>query len=161
MAAGSSIMPGKVNPIIPEVVNQIAFIVIGNDVTVSFAAEGGQLQLNAFEPVIARCLFQNLTYLASGCRTLREKCVMGIVANRDHLREQVETSAGVATALNPWIGYAQSSAIAAEAWKTGRKVRDLVLERGLLDEATLGRILSPEYLVRPHRMDRAKGSDPI
>jgi aspartate ammonia-lyase len=155
MAAGSSIMPGKVNPIIPEVVNQIAFVVIGNDVTVSFAAEGGQLQLNAFEPVIARCLFQDLTYLAAGCRTLRDRCVTGIVANRDRMREQVETSAGVATALNPWIGYANASSVAAEAWRTGRKVRDIVLERGLLDEATLGRILSPDNLVRPQRMDEA------
>lgn len=151
MAAGSSIMPGKVNPVIPEVVNQIAFVVIGNDVTVTFAAEAGQLQLNAFEPVIARCLFQDLAYLAAGCRTLRDRCVTGIVANREHMREQVENSAGVATALNPWIGYANASSVAAEAWKTGRKVRDIVMERGLLDEATLGRILSPDYLVRPHR----------
>jgi aspartate ammonia-lyase len=157
MAAGSSIMPGKVNPVIPEVVNQIAYIVIGNDVTVTFAAEAGQLQLNAFEPVIARCLFQDLTYLAAGCRTLRERCVAGIVANRERMREQVETSAGVATALNPWIGYANASSVASEAWKTGRKVRDIVLERGFLDEATLGRILSPEYLVHPHRKDGTAG----
>ena len=153
MAAGSSIMPGKVNPIIPEVVNQIAYIVIGNDVTVTFAAEAGQLQLNAFEPVIARCLFQDLTYLASGCRTLRDRCVTGIVANRERLREQVENSAGVATALNPWIGYAQASEIASEAWRTGRTVRELVLERGLLSEEKLAKLLSPEYLVRPQRMD--------
>jgi len=155
MAAGSSIMPGKVNPVIPEVVNQIAFVVIGNDVTVTFAAEGGQLQLNAFEPVIARSLFQSLTYLASGCRTLRERCVVGITANREHMRAQVESSAGVATALNPWIGYAEASSIAAEAWKTGRTVRELVLERGLLPPDKLERILSPQFLVRPSRFEEA------
>jgi aspartate ammonia-lyase len=153
MAAGSSIMPGKVNPVIPEVVNQIAFVVIGNDVTVTFAAEGGQLQLNAFEPVIARSLFQSLTYLASGCRTLRERCVVGIQANRESMRAQVESSAGVATALNPWIGYAEASSIAAEAWKTGRTVRELVLERGLLPPEKLERILSPRFLVRPSRFE--------
>lgn len=153
MAAGSSIMPGKVNPVIPEVVNQIAFVVIGNDVTVTFAAEGGQLQLNAFEPVIARSLFQSLTYLASGCRTLRERCIVGIQANREHMRAQVESSAGVATALNPWIGYAEASSIAAEAWKTGRTVRELVLERGLLPPEKLERILSPRFLVRPSRFE--------
>jgi len=149
MAAGSSIMPGKVNPVIPEVVNQIAFVVIGNDVTVTFAAEGGQLQLNAFEPVIARSLFQSLSYLAAGCRVLRERCVAGIVADRERLRAQVESSAGVATALNPWIGYTESSAIAAEAWGTGRSVRELVLERGLLSAEQLDRILSPAALVHP------------
>jgi aspartate ammonia-lyase len=127
--------------------------VIGNDVTVTFAAEGGQLQLNAFEPVIARSLFQSLTYLASGCRTLRERCVVGIQANRESMRAQVESSAGVATALNPWIGYAEASSIAAEAWKTGRTVRELVLERGLLPPEKLERILSPRFLVRPSRFE--------
>ena len=153
MAAGSSIMPGKVNPIIPEVVNQIAFAVIGNDVTVTFAAESGQLQLNAFEPIMARILFQSLTYLASGCRVLRERCVVGIEANRETLHRYVEESAGVATALNPWIGYAQASAIAQEAHRTGRRVRDLVLERGLLEADQLDRILSPEGLVHPRLRD--------
>jgi aspartate ammonia-lyase len=149
--AGSSIMPGKVNPVIPEVVNQIAFVVIGNDVTVTFAAEGGQLQLNAFEPVIARCLFQNLTYLASGCRTLRERCVDGITANEEQLRINVENSVGIATALNPHLGYAKATAIAQEAHRTGRRVRDLVLEQGLMAPEQLDAILSPERLTTPHR----------
>jgi len=147
--AGSSIMPGKVNPVIPEVVNQIAFVVIGNDVTVSFAAEAGQLQLNAFEPVIARCLFQSLSYLAAGCRTLREKCVTGIQADKKRLQAYVDDSVGVATALNPYLGYAQATAIAQEAHRTGRRVRELVLEKGLLSPARLDEILSPESLTRP------------
>src|SRR5690349_12184904 len=113
--AGSSIMPGKVNPVIPEVVNQIAFQVIGNDVTVTLAAEGGQLQLNAFEPVILAVLMQSLRHLREGCRTLTENCVRGITANTGHLREVVERSIGLVTALSPTIGYEQSSAIAAEA----------------------------------------------
>jgi aspartate ammonia-lyase len=149
--AGSSIMPGKVNPVIPEVVNQIAFVVIGNDITVTFAAEGGQLQLNAFEPVIARCLFQSLSYLAAGCRTLRERCVDGITANVEQLNTNVENSVGIATALNPHIGYAKATAIAQEAHRTGRRVRDLVLEQGLLSPAELDEILSPERLTTPHR----------
>jgi len=146
-AAGSSIMPGKVNPVIPEVVNQVAFVVIGNDVAVSFAAESGQLQLNAFEPVMARCLFQSLTYLASACRVLRDRCVEGIDAIPDRMRRNVEESAMVATALNPYIGYAQASNIAQEAHRTGRAVRELVLEKGQLDA-----ILSPEGLVRPRSL---------
>ncbi len=108
MAPGSSIMPGKVNPIIPEVVNQVAFEVIGNDMTVTLAAEAGQLELNAFEPVIAHALFETFTHLGMGCRTLAERCVRGITANVDHLRAQVEDSIGLATALNPIIGYAQA-----------------------------------------------------
>ena len=144
-------MPGKVNPVIPEVVNQIAFVVIGNDITVTFAAEGGQLQLNAFEPVIARCLFQSLSYLAAGCRTLRERCVDGITANMEQLKSNVENSVGIATALNPHIGYAKATAIAQEAHRTGRRVRDLVLEQGLLSPAELDEILSPERLTTPHR----------
>src|SRR5690606_18008292 len=115
MQAGSSIMPGKVNPVIPEVVNQIAYEVIGNDVTVSFAAEGGQLQLNAFEPIIAHSLFKSLAHLKSGCLVLAERCVKGITANRDHLRLQVERSIGIVTALNPFIGYERASALAKEA----------------------------------------------
>ncbi|MCB9496890.1 MAG: aspartate ammonia-lyase [Fibrobacteria bacterium] len=152
MAAGSSIMPGKVNPIIPEVVNQISFVVIGNDVTVSFAAESGQLQLNAFEPIMARSLFQSLTYLSTGCRVLRDRCVVGITAERERMQEFVDQSAGVATALNPWIGYARASEIAREAHATRRPVRELVLERGWLTEEQLQEILSPEGLVRPRAL---------
>src|SRR5204863_1640273 len=109
--AGSSIMPGKVNPVIPEVVNQIAFLVIGNDVTVSFAAEGGQLQLNAFEPIIAHSLFKDLKHLRNGCLTLADRCVKGITANREHLRRLVERSIGIVTALNPYIGYERATAV--------------------------------------------------
>jgi len=144
--AGSSIMPGKVNPVIPEVVNQIAFEVIGNDVTVSFAAEAGQLQLNAFEPIIAHALFESVTHLEMGCRTLAERCVGGITANADHLRSQVEDSIGLATALNPIIGYAQATAVAQEAAATGQSVHDVVLCSGLLSKERLDEILSPEAL---------------
>ncbi|HLT25332.1 MAG TPA: aspartate ammonia-lyase, partial [Zeimonas sp.] len=119
MQAGSSIMPGKVNPVIPEVVNQIAYEVIGNDVTVTFAAEAGQLQLNAFEPIIAHSLFKSIKHLHNGCVTLTERCVRGITANRERLREMVENSIGIVTALNPYIGYANATAVAAEADATG------------------------------------------
>ncbi|HET9405494.1 MAG TPA: lyase family protein, partial [Burkholderiales bacterium] len=154
--AGSSIMPGKVNPVIPEVVNQIAFEVIGNDVTVSFAAEAGQLQLNAFEPVIAHSLFKGLKHLANGCDTLRERCVKGVTANRDHLRRTVENSIGIVTALNPYIGYANATRIAQEAHATGRSVYDLVLEKQLLSKERLDEILRPEVLTRPNYVPEAK-----
>ena len=144
--AGSSIMPGKVNPVIPEVVNQIAFEVIGNDVTVSFAAEAGQLQLNAFEPIIAHSLFESVTHLEMGCRTLAERCVGGITANAGHVRAQVEDSIGLATARNPILGYAEATAVAQEAAVTGCSVHDVVLSRGLLTAERLDEILSPETL---------------
>ncbi|HZU01596.1 MAG TPA: aspartate ammonia-lyase [Ktedonobacteraceae bacterium] len=149
MQAGSSIMPGKVNPVIPEVVNQIAFEVIGNDVTVSFAAEAGQLQLNAFEPIIAHSLFKSLTHLRSGCLTLAERCVQGITANRERLRWLVEHSIGIVTALNPYIGYANATAVAQEALTTGKSVSDLVLAKGLLTREQLDTILRPELLTQP------------
>src|SRR5947209_11081688 len=125
MQAGSSIMPGKVNPVIPEVVNQIAFEVIGNDVTVSFAAEAGQLQLNAFEPIIAHSLFKSVKHLTQGCITLADRCVSGITANRDYLRSTVERSIGIVTALNPYIGYANATDVAAEAHVSGRGVAEI------------------------------------
>ena len=149
MQAGSSIMPGKVNPVIPEVVNQIAFEVIGNDLTVSFAAEAGQLQLNAFEPIIAHSLFKSLIHLRAGCLTLTERCVSGITANREHLRRMVEHSIGIVTALNPYIGYTNASAIAIEALETGQSVYALTLARGLLTQEQLDDILRPEVLTRP------------
>jgi len=149
MQAGSSIMPGKVNPVIPEVVNQIAFEVIGNDVTVSFAAEAGQLQLNAFEPIIAHSLFKSITHLRNGCVTLAERCVKGITANREHLRAMVENSIGVVTALNPYIGYANATQVAQEALVSGRSVYALVLEKKLLSKERLDEILQPEVLTRP------------
>jgi aspartate ammonia-lyase len=154
MQAGSSIMPGKVNPVIPEVVNQIAYEVIGNDVTVSFAAEAGQLQLNAFEPVIAHNLFNSLIYLRNGCLTLAERCVRGITANHAHLRRTVENSIGIVTALNPYIGYENASAVAKEAHETGASVADLVLAKGLLSPAELEEILRPEVLTQPRPLPR-------
>jgi aspartate ammonia-lyase len=145
--AGSSIMPGKVNPVIPEVVNQIAFEVIGNDVTVSFAAEAGQLQLNAFEPIIVRNLFNSLRFLRHGCTTLASRCIVGITANRDNLRDMIDKSIGIVTALNPHIGYENASAVAAEAHKTGKGVMEIVLEKGLLSKEELDEILRPEALI--------------
>src|SRR4051812_4751769 len=149
MQAGSSIMPGKVNPVIPEVVNQIAFEVIGNDVTVSFAAEAGQLQLNAFEPIIAHSLFKSLKHLRNGCLTLAERCVTGITANVPHLRRLVEHSIGIVTALKPHIGYANATTVAQEALATGKSVSELVLEKNLLSKERLAEILQPEVLTRP------------
>jgi aspartate ammonia-lyase len=149
MQAGSSIMPGKVNPVIPEVVNQIAYEVIGNDVTVTFAAEAGQLQLNAFEPIIAHSLFKSVSHLRNGCLTLAERCVKGITANKEHLRATVENSIGIVTALNPYIGYANATAVAQEAHATGGSVYEIVLRKGLLSKQQLDEILRPEVLTRP------------
>jgi aspartate ammonia-lyase len=148
--AGSSIMPGKVNPVIPEVVNQVAFEVIGNDITVTMAAEAGQLQLNAFEPIIAHSLFKSIAHLAAACRTLAERCVKGITANRERARRLLDDSTALVTALNPYIGYARSSEIAQEALATGRRVYDLVLERGLMSREQLEEVMKPEALTRPH-----------
>jgi aspartate ammonia-lyase len=149
MQAGSSIMPGKVNPVIPEVVNQIAFEVIGNDITVSFAAEAGQLQLNAFLPIVAHSIFKSLTHLRNGCLVLAERCVHGITANRERLAEHMNRSIGIVTALNPHIGYANATEVAQEALRTGRSVYDLVLEKKLLTKEQLHEILRPESLTRP------------
>ena len=148
--AGSSIMPGKVNPVIPEVVNQIAFEVIGNDITVTMAAEGGQLQLNAFEPIIAHSLFKSISHLAAGCRTLGERCVHGITANRERARDLLDASTALVTALNPYIGYARASEIAREALSTGKRVYDLVLEKKLMSREDLDALLRPEVLTQPH-----------
>jgi aspartate ammonia-lyase len=149
MQAGSSIMPGKVNPVIPEVVNQIAFEVIGNDVTVSFAAESGQLQLNAFEPIIAHSLFKSLDHLRNGCLILAERCVKGITANREHLRRLVENSIGIVTALNPYLGYERTTALAKEAHETGKGVYELVLAKGWMTKEQLAEVLRPEVLTQP------------
>ncbi|MGW9413539.1 aspartate ammonia-lyase [Arthrobacter cupressi] len=147
--AGSSIMPGKVNPVIPEVVNQVAFEVMGNDLTVTAAAEAGQLQLNAFEPIIARSLFASLAHLTAACTTLADHCIDGITANKEYLRSQVEASIGVVTILNPIIGYDAATSIARQALSTGASVSSLVLERGLLTAEQLEEILRPEHLARP------------
>jgi aspartate ammonia-lyase len=154
--AGSSIMPGKVNPVIPEVVNQIAFEVIGNDLTVSFAAEAGQLQLNAFEPIIAHSLFKSVSHLRNGCIVLADLCVSGITANADHLRATVANSIGIVTALNPYIGYKNATAVAQEAHASGGSVYDIVLAKGLLTRAQLDEILRPEILTRPVALDRGR-----
>jgi aspartate ammonia-lyase len=148
---GSSIMPGKVNPVIPEVVNQIAFKVIGNDITVTLAAEAGQLELNVMEPVIVESLFESIEMLKNGMRVLRLRTIDGITANKEHLENMVRNSIGIVTALNPYIGYENSSSIAKEALATGKSVYDITLERGLLSEAELKRILSPENMITNKR----------
>jgi len=149
--AGSSIMPGKVNPVIPEVVNQVAFSVVGADATVTAAAEAGQLQLNAFEPVIAHSVLQSLAWMTSACRTLRINCVDGITPNLLRLSMQVETSVGVVTALTPYIGYTASASLAHTALTTNASIADLVVEAGLMDADEVARVLSPERLsgIRP------------
>jgi aspartate ammonia-lyase len=147
--AGSSIMPGKVNPVIPEVVNQVAFEVIGNDVTVTMAAEAGQLQLNAFEPIILHSLVKSIDHLRAACLTLAERCVAGITVNHEVTRGHVENSIGLVTALNPAIGYEAATRIAQEALATGRSVAALVLERNLVSPAHLEELLQPERLARP------------
>ena len=144
-------MPGKVNPVIPEVVNQVAFEVIGNDVTITFAAEAGQLQLNAFEPIIAYSLFRSITHLEAACRTLETRCISGITADRDRLRQSVENSIGLVTALNPYIGYTEAMRVALEANQTGRGVYELVLESGLMNKDQLNQVLNPLLLTRPQR----------
>jgi len=149
MQPGSSIMPGKVNPVIPEVVNQIAFKVIGNDLVVTMAAEGGQLELNVFEPVIVQSLFESIEMLKNGMMTLKEKCIDGITANEDRCKELVENSIGLVTALNPVIGYENSTKIAKEALEKNRGVYELVLEKKLLSKEQIDDILRPENMIRP------------
>jgi aspartate ammonia-lyase len=143
MQPGSSIMPGKVNPVIPEVVNQVCFDVIGGDVTVTMAAEAGQLQLNVFEPIIAYRLLRGLDSLKRACVVLRERCVQGITANPDRMRWFVEHSIGIVTALVPVIGYEQATDVAKTALTTGRGVYDLVCERGLMTREALDELLNP------------------
>jgi len=152
MQPGSSIMPGKVNPVIPEVVNQIAFKVIGNDLTVTMAAEAGQLELNVMEPVIVQSLFESLEMLINGMKTFKYRCIDGITANAEHCRELVLNSIGIVTALNPVLGYENSSMVAKEALKTGRSVYDLVIEKKLLSQEQLDELLKPENMIRPNKM---------
>jgi len=144
--AGSSIMPGKVNPVIPEVVNQVAFAVIGADATITAAAEAGQLQLNAFEPVIAHSLLESIAWLSNACHALRVHCVEGIEVDRQRLSEEVSASIGVVTALTPYLGYQVAAELAHEALAGGRSIRELVLERGLLEPSLLDKALAPERL---------------
>lgn len=148
MQPGSTIMPGKVNPVIPEVVNQIAFKVIGNDLTVSFAAEAGQLELNVMEPIIVQSLFESIEILKNGMYVLNTKCVSGITANKERCLNMVYDSIGLVTALNPYIGYDASNEIAQEALKTGRSIYDLVIERNLLTKDKIESILNPENMIK-------------
>ena len=150
MAPGSSIMPGKVNPVIPEVVNQTCFKVIGNDTTVCFAAEAGQLELNVMEPVITECLFESLLWLHNALDTLTEKCILGITVNQEHCKEMVKNSIGIVTALNPIIGYKNSTKVAKEALETNRSVYDIVLEKGLMTQEELDKALDPDNMLQSH-----------
>ena len=149
MQPGSSIMPGKINPVIPEVVNQIAFKVIGNDLTVTLAAEAGQLQLNVFEPIIVESLFESIEMLKNGMMTLKQKCVDGITVNEERCRSLVENSIGLVTALNPVLGYETSTQLAKEALDKNKGVYDLVLEKKLLSKAELDDLLKPENMIKP------------
>ena len=153
---GSTIMPGKVNPVIPEVVNQIAFKVIGNDLTVSLAAEAGQLELNVMEPVIVQSLFESMEMLINGMETLRKSCINGITANEEHCRNIVMNSIGIVTALNPFIGYEASTQVAKEALESGKGVYELVLEKKLLSKEEIDEILKPENMLKPRKFNNNK-----
>lgn len=146
---GSSIMPGKVNPVLPEMVNQICFDIMGKDVTIAIASEAGQLELNVMEPIIALCLFNGISRLGKGLRALQDKCVSGITANEDRCRELVENSIGIVTALLPYIGYEKAAAIAKEALEENRGVIEILLEQKLLDQEQVKKILSPENMLQP------------
>ena len=150
-APGSSIMPGKVNPVIPEVTNQVCFKVIGNDTTVTFAAEAGQLQLNVMEPVITESIIESVTWLCNAIDTLTEECIKGITVNTEHTAEMVKNSIGIVTALNPYIGYKQSTKVAKEALETNRSVYDIVLEKGLMTKEKLDEALNPQEMLMSHK----------
>ena len=154
MQPGSSIMPGKVNPVIPEVVNQVCFQVIGADTTVMMASEAGQLQLNVMEPVIVFSLFNSIRMLTRVMECLRVQCVDGITANEERCREMVLNSIGIVTALNPTLGYENSSRIAKRALSEHRSVYDLVLEEGLLTQKELDELLRPELMIKPQKFYR-------
>ncbi|MDE7134319.1 MAG: aspartate ammonia-lyase [Rikenellaceae bacterium] len=151
MQPGSTIMPGKVNPVIPEVVSQIAFKVIGNDLTVTMAVEAAQLELNAMEPIIVQALFENIEMLINGMNTLRERCIVGITANKERCRDMVYHSIGLVTALNPYLGYEVSTELAKEALENNKGVYDLVLEKGLMSKEELDNVLRPENMVKPRK----------
>jgi len=150
MQPGSSIMPGKVNPVIPEVVNQVCYKVIGNDLTVTFAAEAGQLQLNVMEPVLSHSIMESNIFLGNALETLTERCITGITANKEVCLAMVKHSIGIVTALNPYIGYKNSTEIAKEALESGKSVYNLVLEKGILSQEKLDEILDPKNMLKPH-----------
>ncbi|MFO7756260.1 MAG: aspartate ammonia-lyase [Bacteroidales bacterium] len=152
MQPGSSIMPGKVNPVIPEVVNQIAFKVIGNDLTVTIAAEAGQLELNVMEPVIVQSIFESVEMLKNGMMTLKHRCIDGITANKERCLEMVQNSISIVTALNPVLGYETCSSLAKEALETDSGVYELCIRKGLLSKEELDKILSPERMITPQKM---------
>lgn len=154
MQPGSSIMPGKVNPVIPEVVNQIAYKVIGNDLTVTMAAEAGQLELNVMEPIIVYSILESIVMMENGMNTLREKCILGITANKERCRDMVYHSIGLVTALNPYLGYETSTELAKEALATGKGIYNLVLEKKLMSKDELDNILRPENMVKPRKFLR-------
>jgi aspartate ammonia-lyase len=154
MQPGSSIMPGKVNPVIPEVFNQVAYQVIGNDLTVTMAGEAGQLQLNVMEPVIAFQLYQSIDIMRNAMIALADRCIKGITANREICRKYVENSIGIVTALNPYVGYEKAAAIAEEALRTGKSVYELALEKKLLSKEEIEDILSPEKMIHPRRIQK-------
>ena len=147
--AGSSIMPGKINPVIPEVMNQVAFNVIGNDFTITMAVEAGQLELNAFEPVIFYNLFESILTLSNGIKTFRENCIDGITANRQRSKDLVHNSVGIITAIVPHVGYKASAKIADRAIATGESVKNLVIKEGLLSKKELDEILDEFAMTRP------------
>lgn len=151
---GSSIMPGKVNPVIPEVVNQVAFQVIGNDLTVTFCAEAGQLQLNAFLPALSYNLFESFEIMATGADTLRRNCVMGITANRERCLSYVRASMGIATALAPALGYETAAAIVKEAETSGKSIEAVLEEKGLMSREAYQKLLDPTHMLRPGKRNR-------
>jgi aspartate ammonia-lyase len=150
---GSSIMPAKVNPVIPEVVNQVAFQILGNDLSVTMAAQAGQLELNVFMPVLLFNLLQSADILGNAARTFADRCVVGIEVNRERCLTMVETNIGVVTALVPYLTYQVATDVAKEAQATGKTVRSIILERGLLSEGQLDHVLSLNHLTRPSGID--------
>ncbi len=153
MQPGSSMMPGKVNPVIPEVVNQIAYKVIGNDLTVTMASEAGQLELNVMEPVIAQSLFESVEMLKNGMATLKDRCIDGITANKDHCRKLVENSIGIVTTLSPELGYEKCGELAMEALATNKSIKELVIEKNLLPADKVERLLIPENMLQPRAIN--------
>lgn len=153
MQPGSSIMPGKVNPVIPEVMNQICFKVIGNELCVTMAGEAAQMELNVMEPVMVQCCFESAELMMNGFRTLRTLCVEGITANEEHCINEVHHSIGVVTALNPVIGYKNSTKIAKEVLETGKSVYQLILDHGILTKEEIDQILSPENMIHPVKLN--------
>ncbi len=153
MQPGSSIMPGKVNPVMPEMVNQICFDIMGKDVTIAIASEAGQLELNVMEPIMALCMFNGINRLGKGIRALQDRCVNGITANTERCRQMVEHSIGIVTALLPYIGYEKAAAIAKEALATGKSVVQLAIDQNLLATGEIEKILSPENMLQPRSQE--------